>query len=130
MTRLGGLLIGFVMALGPVVLTMGLLNLRDRRESALLGAVLAQLAPRDRRSRVAVRVRCALFWRRGVVSVDLWACSREEIWNLIARLGRALPPRVRLRVRGAMDREFMAQFTVETARRAPPCQPRRRPVAV
>jgi hypothetical protein len=105
------------LTLGPVVALIALLNLRDRREGALLGAAIEPFASRDVRGRVAVRVRCAVFSRRSVVTIDMRACSREEIWNAIARLSESLPPRVRLVVGGTVDRRLPATFTVETSSR-------------
>lgn len=106
--QLGGVLGVIAMTYGPVVLLLGLLNLRDRRESRLLGAVLNQFAARDFRGRLAVQVRCALLSPRGVVTVALRACSRDEVWEAVARVSRSLPPQVRLVVDGIADPRFLA----------------------
>lgn len=129
MMQLGGLLIGFSFTLGPVVLLMGLFNLRDRRESALRTVALQQVNSRDLRGLIAVRIRSALFSRRSLVSLDMRACSRDQIWDVITRLSQRLPPRVRLVVDGRVDQDLPATFVVETAGRHPLCRPSRPSVA-
>jgi hypothetical protein len=127
--HLGGLLAMIAMAYGPVVGLLGLLNRRDRRESAILGSVLTQFASPDFRGRIAAEVRCALFSRRAVVTVNALSCSRDEIWNAIARLSRSLPSRVQLVIHPTGDPEFPATFTVEIPASQPGCRPPRASVA-
>ena len=127
--QLGGLLAMIAMTYGPVVGLLGLLNRRDRRESAILGSVLTQFASPNFRGRIAAEVRCALFSRRSVVKVNALACSREEIWDAIARLSRSLPSRVRLVIHATGDPELPAAFTVEIPGRQPGCRPPRTSVA-
>lgn len=129
MMQLGGLLIGISFTLGPVVLLMGLFNLRDRRESALRTVVLQQVNSRDLRGLIAVRIRSALFSRRSLVTLDMRACSRDQIWDVITRLSQRLPPRVRLVVDGRVDQDLPATFMVETAGGQPLCRPARPSVA-
>jgi hypothetical protein len=117
LTEFGGVVIVLSLTLGPVIVLIVLLNLRDRREGALLGAALEPFASRDARGRVAVQVRCAVFSRRSVVTIDMRACSRKEVWNAIARLSESLPPRVRLVVGGTVDRRLPVTFTVESLSR-------------
>lgn len=119
----GGLLIGISVTLGPVVGLMHLLNLRDRRESALQGVVLQKVNSRDLRGLIAFQIRCAFFSRRSLVALDMRACSRDQIWDVITRLSQSLPPRVRLVVDGTGDRHLLATLTVETAARHPRCRP-------
>jgi len=117
-----GLIIGTFMVLGPVMAFIGLLNWRERRESALHTSVLKQFATREIRGRIAIQVRCGLFSRPGIVTVDMWTCSRDEVWDAITRLGRHLPPGARLVVNGSVDPQFPARFTVETEVRASLCR--------
>ena len=127
--QLGGLLAMIAMTYGPVVGLLGLLNRRDRRESAMLGSVLTQFASLNFRGRIAAQVRCALFSRRSVVKVNALSCSRDEIWDALARLSRSLPPRVRLVIHVTGDPEFPPTLTIETPDRQPDCRPSRASVA-
>ncbi|MCI0372096.1 MAG: hypothetical protein L0214_12170 [candidate division NC10 bacterium] len=127
--QLAGLGIFLALTFGPLVALLVLLNVRDRRQSLLLAAVLRQVAFPDYRGRVAAEVRCAMFSRRSVVRFYMLAWSRDEIWDAIARLSRVLSPHVRLVVEGRLDREFPARFTVETTGRHQPCRPCRSSVA-
>lgn len=129
LAQLGGAAIVLTVVLGPVVGLMGLHNLRDRRQSALLGTVLERLASRQLRGRFAVRVRCAALSRRSIVTIDMRGCSRDEIWDAVTRLSLDLPPHARLVIDGTVGREVPATFTVETPRKPPLCQPSRRSVA-
>jgi hypothetical protein len=122
--QLGQVLLTFGVMLGPIVGLMLLLNHRDRRQAALLNWVW-QLTPRALRDLIAIEVRSPLFSRRVLVAVDMRACSREEIWEAIARWCPGLPPYVRLLVEGRMDRGLPAGFTIETACRPALCCPPR-----
>jgi len=121
--QVAGFLLTIGVTYGLVFLLLGLLNLRDRRQSRLLGTVMRQLPWRDFLGRFAVQVRCALLSPRGVVTVTLRACSRDELWDVIERLFRNLPPHVRLVVDGTGTPRFPARFTVETAPRPPASDP-------
>lgn len=101
----------------PLVVLLILLNRRDRRESALLGAVLAEFASPEFRGRIATQIRCSLLARRIVVRVQMLDGSRDEIWDALMRLARRVPPSVRLVVEGNMDADSPAPFTVETTGR-------------
>ena len=107
------LAVTLVAGLGPVGVLIALLNRRDRREATLLGAVCAQFSAQTVRSDIAIRVRWALLSRRGAVTVDMRACTREEVWEAIARLRSALPPHVRLRLEGTMDWSLPTRLIVE-----------------
>lgn len=106
---------------------MVLLNLRDRRQSALNATVTEQFSSEEFRGRVAIRIRCLLLSRKSEVTVDLLACSRDELWGVIARLARipVLSPSVSVHVTDTGD-QCLATFTVATTSRAPlapVCQP-------
>lgn len=128
--QLGGLAGILVLTLGPVVALVELLNLRDRRQLTLLNTVCAQFSAQAVRSDIAVQVHCALFSRRSVVTVDMRACSPDEIWDAIMRLSQRLPPHVRLVVDGTVNRQLPATFTVEATVRPPLCSPSRPSVAI
>lgn len=127
--QLGGLVAMIGLTYGPVVVLVALLNRRDRRQSRLLGTVLKELPPREFRGRVAVHVRCALLSRRSVLTLDMRACSPDEIWQAVGRLSRSLPPSVRLVVDGTPDPQCPATFTVEAASPLPLGSPSRPSVA-
>ncbi len=129
MTALLGLIAGLAITLGPVVALMWLLHLRDGRESLVRLAALKHVSSRETRGLIAIQVRSALLLRRSVVTIDMWACSREQIWDTLARLGRDLPPRVRLIVDGSVDPQLTARFTLETSGRLSLCRPSRTSVA-
>ncbi len=94
------LVVMLVVILGPLLLLIGLLNLRDRRVAWLSGTAWAQFAPRLR-SEVAIRVRAALLSRRCEVIVNTRGCvSEQEIWPVLMRVRRSLPAHARLTVEG------------------------------
>lgn len=103
-----------VLTLGPALVLAWLLDHRDRRQSRLLGTLFEQLSASGVRDRVAVRARCALFSQQSVVTIHMNACSREEIWDTIARLSQRFPPHVRLVVDGMGDRQLPVTLTVKT----------------
>ena len=103
LTQLGGLVLTVGMTYGPVVALLGLLNLRDRRQSRLLGSVVQELPRGQFGGRLAVQVRSALLSPRSVVTLDMRACLCDEIWQAVARLSRSLPAGVRLVVDGTVD---------------------------
>ncbi len=109
-----GLVAACAFAVAPVVVLMGLLNVRDRRGAALLGVVCAQLPGEQLRSDVAIDVRPALLSRRATVRIDLGPFAREELWPAVARLRAALPRAVRLVVDGRLDQRQVARLTIES----------------
>lgn len=128
--QLGGLVAVIGLTCGPVLVLLALLNRRDRRQARLVGTVLKELPRREFGGRVAVHVRCALVSPRSVVTVDMRACSREEIWEAIGRMSRSLPPRVQLVVDGTVDPQVPATFTVEATSRLRLRSPSRPSVAI
>lgn len=125
MIQLGALVLWLGLALSPVLVPVLLLNRRDRKESALLGALSDQLSAPDLRGRIAVRVRGALLGRAGVVALDMRDCSRDEVWEVMTRLSRSLPSHARLVVDGLVDRQVPATFALEAADRPLAHSPRR-----
>ena len=126
--QFGGMAGVALSTVGPVLGLMLLLNRRDRRRAALLGLVWERTS-KDLASSIAVQVRCGLFSSRGVVTVEMQACSRDEIWEAVARWSPHVPPRVRLLVKGAMDCGRMTDLTLEASRRpSMSAPPRRLPV--
>lgn len=112
--KLGWLAIGIAVALGPVLLSALLLNLRDRRKARLLAAVLDLTSSPDLRGRLAIRVHSGILWPRSVVALHILLPSRNEIWDVVTRLSRCLPPRVRVEIDGLVDRQVPATLTVKT----------------
>lgn len=47
-----------------------------------------------------------MFSRKGVVMLDISACTRHQIWDAVTRLYHSLPQYVRLVVNGAVDQQF------------------------
>jgi hypothetical protein len=114
--QFGGLAVVALSTVGPVFGLMLLLNRRDHRRAALLGMVWER-TPRDLAGLIAVQTRCALFSSRSVVTVEMRACSRDEVWEAIARWSPHLPPRARLLVKGTVDGGGTADVTLEASRR-------------
>ena len=105
---------GVVITFGAVVALLTLLNRRDGRASGLRRTTFEQVAWSELRGRIGVQICCAVLSRRSTVIVDLLAVTPLEVWNVFTRLASSLPPRVRLVVRGAVDRALTEPFTLET----------------
>ena len=106
---MGGLLMNFgLLALGflgiaaPVVLLILYDRIRDERESRLLEAVGMELNQPHLRGLSAVKIKSWPPWADTVI-VDLWNCSREQVWDVIEKLSNQLPSQVRLEVNGITD---------------------------
>jgi hypothetical protein len=110
MEAFGTVLVVMLVLGGPLIWAMAL-NLRDRREARLLGAVLAELSGPDLRGRIAIRVRAGLLGVPSMVKVHLLCASRQEIWEILGRLSERLSRRVRLEVTGPVERPLAATFT-------------------
>ena len=105
---------GVVITFGALMVLVTLLNLRDGRASRLRRIAPERVAFPDLCGRVGVQIRCALWSRRSTVIVDLLAGTPHEVWNVFTRLASSLPPHVRLRVHGAVDRRLTEPFALET----------------
>jgi hypothetical protein len=125
-TRLG---LGFTVTFGPLVGVLLLLNLRDRRVATLRHVVLAALPLHELRGLIAVQARCAMFSRKSVVTLDMFACTRDQIWDAVTRLYHNLPRHVRLVVNSAVDQQFTTTLTLETGGRRPLYRPRQASIA-
>jgi len=117
--RLGELGIGFLSIMGPLVLLMIFLKLRDQRESVLYTVVLKELNSPDLRGLFAVKIRCSVFLRQDTVMVDLWNCPKEQVWDTVLRLSTHLPPEVRLVVNGMADSRSRTTLTLRLERSNP-----------
>ena len=82
---LGKLAIGFLCILGPLVLYIALHRLRDRREITLSTKVLQGLNSPEFRGLYSMKVRSRLIGADKVI-VDLWGCSRDQVWDLMEKL--------------------------------------------
>lgn len=116
------MLFAFAIPLGVTLGLALLLNRRDQRDAALL-ATVGDLTPRHLRQLVSIQVRCSLFSRRCAVTVDMGACTPEEIWGVVLRWPPRLPPHVRLLVRGTMCPGVPATITIESAGPSAPWGP-------
>jgi hypothetical protein len=115
LVSLGKLFIGFFCILGPFVFLLALLGSRDRGVAALSTTALRELNSPDLRGRFAVQIKSNPF-RGGVVAVDLWSCSRDQVWDVLQRLSTRLPAHVRVEVNGISDCRTRSTWTL-TARR-------------
>jgi hypothetical protein len=97
LVSLGKLSIGFLGILGPIILLLGFLHIRDQRESMLYTTVLRELNLPDLRGLFAVKIKSRPFGA-DTVMIDLWNCPREQVWDVIERLSTKLPAHVRLEV--------------------------------
>jgi len=102
LTNIGRLAIGFLGILGPVVFLIICLHLRDQRKSMLYAIVLAELNRPHLRGLYTVRAKIRSL-RADTVVIDLWNCSREQVWQVVERLSTKVPPRVRVEVNGISD---------------------------
>jgi hypothetical protein len=103
LTTLAQLALGFMGLMAPVAVLLVALERRDRRARALNTIALQQLNTPELRGLYAVAVKTRPFGG-GRVSVDLWGCSRHQLWDVMDRLALALPRSVRFEVNGLSDR--------------------------
>ena len=116
-TNLGKLAMGFLFILGPFVLLITVLRMRDRREAALSIRVLQELNSPNLRGLFSIVVKCRLIGSDTVI-VDLWGCSREQVWDLMERLSARLPAHVRVEVNGISGSRLNSEWTL-TVRKGP-----------
>jgi len=118
LVSLGKLSIGFLGILGPVALLLGFLHIRDQRQSMLYPTVLRELNLPDLRGLFAVNIKSRLFGADTVI-VELWRCSREQVWDVIERLSATLPAHVRLEVNGIADCRVRSAWKLTVMRSQP-----------
>lgn len=118
LASLAKLSFGFLAILGPMALVFVVLQIRDRRESLLFAAVLVELNRPHLRGLFTVKVKSRPIGPDTVV-VDLWNCSREQVWDVIETLSTKLPSRVRLEVNGITDCRVRSTWRL-TVRRTHP----------
>lgn len=102
LTRLGQLIFVLAITVGPLFVSLLLLNLRDRRADQVLAAVVPHLASRDLDGRVTAQVRCGVLSPQCVLSVSFWALSGEEFWAFGTKLARNIPSHVQLVLEGTI----------------------------
>lgn len=123
LTSVSRLLTGFVCVLGPVVFLLVFLHARDRREAALRLTVLREMNRPDLRGLFVVNVATRSIGGDTVV-VDLWGCSREQVWDVMENLSAKLPAHVRVEVNGLSDSRLKPAWTLTATRKlssACPC---------
>jgi hypothetical protein len=112
------LTMGFLAVTGPLIVLWFLLEKRDSEESSLQGILLDQLKSPDLRGLYSIGIRPGSFFGGPTVTLDLWGCSNERIWETTLRLSSSLPSGVRLVVNGAMERHQAVEVSVMTRRAA------------
>jgi hypothetical protein len=116
---LGKLSIGFLCILGPFALPFLFLHIREHRESELYTTVLRELNLPELRGLFTVRILTRPLTADTVV-VDLWQCSREQVWGVIEKLSAQLPEHVRLEVNGITDCRARSTWKLTVMRTHPP----------
>ena len=114
--QLGALVVVCLVTIGPQVVLLTLLNLRDRREDQLMGTVATALFPM--RTTVSFRVHCAVCWPASAVRLDMWMCTPDEMWQTSLRVLESLPPGVRLVVEGPLSGHLVGSIALVARRRA------------
>ena len=102
LVSLGKLSIGFLCILAPFALPLLFRHIRDHRKSELYTTVLRALNLPELRGLFTVRILSRPL-TADTVAVDLWRCSREQVWGVIEKLSAQLPEHVRLEVNGITD---------------------------
>ena len=114
--NLGKLLVGFLCIVGPIVFLMALLRVRDRREASLALTVLRELNSPDLRGLFSVNVVSRSVGSDSVM-IDLWGCSREQVWDAVERLSAKLPSHVQVEVNGVSGDRLRSAWTLTVNRR-------------
>jgi hypothetical protein len=110
------LVLGFVCMLGPIIFVMALRRARDRREASLALAVLHELNSPDLRGLFSIKV-VSRSIAKDSVAIDLWGCSREQVWDVTEKLSAKLPSHVRVVVNGLSDGRSRSAWTLTATRR-------------
>ncbi len=120
--NVGKLAVGLFCILGPVVLSIASLRSRDRRENDLSLHVLTELNSSELRGLYSVRVSSHLLGADRV-TVDLWGCSRDQVWDLMERLSARLPANIQVEVNGITSSRLSSKLilTVQNGSRIAYC---------
>jgi len=110
----GRLALGFAAILGPVLLVLILCNARDRRHGLLAAIVQRELNVPALRGLTTVRMQ-GLFPHTDKVSVELWQCSRDQVWDIMERLTARLPSWVQVEVNGSAGSRGPQRWSLRTA---------------
>jgi len=114
--NLGKLALGFLCMLGPIVFLMALRRVRDRREAALALTVLRELNSPDLRGLFSLNVVSRSIGKDSV-ALDLWGCSREQVWEVMETLSAKLPPHAQVEVNGLSEGRLRTAWTLTVTRR-------------
>jgi hypothetical protein len=114
--NMGQLLVGFLGMLGPIGFLLALRQARDQREAALSLTVLRALNSPDLRGLFSVKVESRSIGKDKVV-VDVWGCSREQLWGVMEKLPAKLPSHVQVEVNGLSDGRFKSAWTLTATRK-------------
>ena len=118
LVRLGKLSIGFLCIVGPIALLLAFLQLRNQRESVLFATVIRELNLPDLRGLFTVKVQSRLIGA-DTVEIDLWHCSREQVWSVIEKISTQLPEHVRFQVNGITDCRVRSTWNLTVMRSQP-----------
>jgi hypothetical protein len=111
--------IGFLSLLAPFALLFLFLHVRGQLESELYTTALRELNLPELRGLFTVKIQNRLFGEDTVV-VDLWNCSREQVWGVIEKISARLPEHVRLEVNGITDCRARSTWKLTVKRTQPP----------
>jgi hypothetical protein len=114
--NLAKLLVGFLCILGPIVFLMARLRVRDRREASLALTVLRELNSPDLRGLFSINVASRSIGSDSV-AIDLWGCSREQVWDVVEKLSAKLPSHVQVEVNGVSGGRLKSAWTLTVNRR-------------
>ena len=117
---LGRLAMGFAYIAAPLLAIILVLKYRDRREAALNTVVLKELNAPELRGLYTVRLKAGVLAGQSVI-IDLWGCSREQMWEVVSRLSDRLPSHVNLVLNGVSDPVSHTALTLRIERRVPVC---------
>ena len=84
----------------------------------LYTTVLSELSLPHLRGLYTVKVKSSPPWADQVV-VDLWNCSRDQVWEVIETLSSKLPSRVGLEVNGITDCRVRSPWKLKVMRTHP-----------
>jgi hypothetical protein len=111
--------IGFLSLLAPFALLFLFLHIRYQQESELYTTALRELNQPELRGLFTAKIQSRLFGEDTVV-IDLWNCSREQVWGVIEKLSARLPEHVRLEVNGITDCRARSTWKLTVMRTQPP----------